>query len=472
MTLQEIFALWSKAGQGNNQLPPNTPIADVMNGTQTEEVTDEASTVRPRMLGTAPPPPLNSLPHINVTGAPINDPQPAAAPPTAIAQATAAGAPNANGDQSVTYPPLDNSSLTPAERAQYLRQYGREPSETPRGAEKTQADQGPGILSKVGGYLNSQFRFTDPDFLGRLGNGLAVAGSQDPFKALMMLKQQQAEAEKNRLARIKAMNGETKPLGTDGVMQVFGPDGRVIQTYIDPVAAASAKQSREGKMVDRLDAIMAQARATEGVRRNTEVFDNTVKEAGGMTSKPEFSAEVTRSIGKIDNIIAKIPDINTVDVPGVGPVQNPLAASIIDNTYGRAVGSDDYKTRRELAGYYAKDVLEDVKKLGANPSNADREFLAKPIPKQDDPVAYQLQYAKEMRMRLQESEERRVGAAQRRDSLVSGPSGRSQAAPPSTPAPQRNAEIEAKLKAAGKAYDPTAYDYRTLPNGEVQSRKK
>ena len=143
MTLQEIFALLSKAGQGGNQLSPNTPISEVMNGTQTAAVSDEAASVRPRMLGTEPPP--DSLPTTIVKATPLTDPQPAAVVPTAMAQATAAGAPNTNGDQSVTYPPLDNRPLSAQEREQYRRQYGKYPPETPRDAQRSTTAQGPGI---------------------------------------------------------------------------------------------------------------------------------------------------------------------------------------------------------------------------------------------------------------------------------------------------------------------------------------
>lgn len=341
----------------------------------------------------------------------------------------------------------------------------------------------PGILSQAGTYLNKQFGFDQPDFLSRLGNGLAVAGSQDPFKALMMLKAQESENAKIKVAQQKANRGETKHIA-GALFGVYGPDGTLQRTFVDPTAGKyeNDKAARDAEIG--LGKTVQSGVIQEMIKKQMATFDDTIKEAGGATSKPEYSTDVARQVAKLDGIIAKIPAMNTVDVPGMGPVESPALASLRDNTYGRVANTEEYKTRRDLQAYYTKDVLADVKKLGANPSNADREFIAKPIPKADDPIAYQVEYAQEMRNRLHEAETRRVAAAQQRDaaagsSVVAGSRAAPAASAPAAAAPAAaaNTPVPSAMKTqattAFGAYEPDKYEYGINPaTGKFARRPK
>lgn len=73
---------------------------------------------------------------------------------------------------------------------------------------KQAAAQGGGILK----MLDNAVGFSQPDFIGRLGTALAVAGSQDPTKALMMVQQNRAEETKLREATRRANQPKFTPL--------------------------------------------------------------------------------------------------------------------------------------------------------------------------------------------------------------------------------------------------------------------
>lgn len=273
------------------------------------------------------------------------------------------------------------------------------------------AAEEPGFLSK---FFNNQDSNGNTAFIHAM-RGLGAAGSRDPLKAMSQYNEQDVEGQKMRIARRKAMQPVVDQIAGTPFFQITHPDGRV-ETSSNPALAEFYKKQQETKLSDRIDGMRTQAVLNENVRKESEAFKGTVEAAGGPTSKPEFSPEVTRTLSKIDGILAKIPQVNTIDVPGVGKVQNPFVASIIDNTWGRVASTPDYETRRELDYYLKGDVLADIKRLGANPSEGDRKFMEKRVPQPDDPVARQLEYVQEMRQRLLESENRRVAAAQQRDS--------------------------------------------------------
>ena len=83
--------------------------------------------------------------------------------------------------------------------------------------------QGNGIL----GYLDNAVGYSQPDFLSRFGTALAVAGSQDPAKALMMVQQNRNEEAKVAEARRKANMPKFDPIAGTPFSQVTYPDGRV-----------------------------------------------------------------------------------------------------------------------------------------------------------------------------------------------------------------------------------------------------
>lgn len=247
-----------------------------------------------------------------------------------------------------------------------------------------------GVLSQAGEYMNAQFRPGDPDFLQRLGNGLAVAGSQDPFKALMMLRAQQAEDQKIRQARIKAMQGETKPLGDNGVMIEYNPDGSVKRTYIDEVIARASREAQERQMQIKKNTIDYTADVTtERDRQRAAEADKAAKRDAAI--KDEQDAKKTASKAAED----AIPVLN--DVKGLS--ERWKEALKLVGTQGTAAqlqgipfisgiagffGGDEVAKNKFLEGLTVDETLLNTARTKGAISNQEMTLFKSPIPSVTD----------------------------------------------------------------------------------------
>lgn len=180
-----------------------------------------------------------------------------------------------------------------------------------------------GILSKAGEYLNNQLGFDQPDFVSRLGNALAVAGSQDPTKALLQLQQNRAEGAKMSEARRRANQPKFDPIAGTPFTRVTTPDGRFFDVRSEALSEYYKSQS-ESKANQKVEDAVLQDRLARG--RDSTKAD--IKAAD--TAEPQLK-QVQEQLAAITEARSTLPRMGKMDQlkGAAGPVGD-FAASMAD----------------------------------------------------------------------------------------------------------------------------------------------
>lgn len=268
----------------------------------------------------------------------------------------------------------------------------------------TPVPQQPGIFSRL---MDGSKTGVSP--IEHLLRGFTAAGSQDPAKTMMQFAAQDSENEKVREARRQANRPKFTPIGP----------GTVMVEHLGKVDFMPVEQAREFALkMEGVKATSAQERQVAGILAGEEAKkrikdrEGVVEAAGGVTTKPEFSADVRASLDRVDSLLKTLPQADTLP----GGFNNPTIANAIDQTWGRVAGTADYEARRNADTLFKEITLSFVKKLGTNPSEGDRRFAERMQAAQDDPTSRKLALLQEYRDRTERAENSRIEAAIRRDS--------------------------------------------------------
>lgn len=315
----------------------------------------------------------------------------------------------------------------------------------------------PGILSKAGTFLNNQFGFDQPDFLSRFGNALAVAGSADPARSLAMLRQAQAEDEKNRAARA-ALNrpkivGSAGPNGAIQLLQM--PDGSIVPRTLDEVV----KMTKDIKSAD-FAADVQKALLIEKAKDEIKAAADERKRAADSSGERVQAGLNVQQLNQIADSLEKT-DTATGPVIGLLPkwardIVTPQGASLQDAAERIIQGG----LRATLGGQFTQVEGDRFLARAYNPRLSEQQNAANLRTIAREIAAMQL------------DKDNALKYFQANGTLEGFVPNANAGAAPAAPAARANPAIEAQLKAAGKPYDPANYEYRIGANGEVLARKK
>jgi hypothetical protein len=180
--------------------------------------------------------------------------------------------------------------------------------------------------------LDNAVGFSQPDFIGRLGTALAVAGSQDPAKALMQVQQNRAEeakiAEARRQRMIPKIVGSAGPNGAIQLVQM--PDGSIVPRTLDQVMQMN-KEIKNLDFRNDVDKAIAIETAKDKIRT---VQDDRKRDADGATERVQAGLSV-QQLNQIADSLEKT-DTATGPVLGLLPkmlrdVITPQGASLQDS---------------------------------------------------------------------------------------------------------------------------------------------
>lgn len=311
-----------------------------------------------------------------------------------------------------------------------------------------------GFMGKAGDYLNNAFGFSDPDFLGRLGNALAVAGSQDPQKALMMLRNAQTEDEKVRQARLKAKQGETKYLG-NGLFAEYSADGKLSRTYVDPTTAAIEAKARDEKLTDKVDGMIAQGRITQATQQ-AQLENKTAADARPMLN--DIQGLKGRWGQAMEVVSGQGVGAQIQGIPGIAGIAGFF-------------GGDEVAKNKFLQGLTVDETLLNTAKTKGAISNQEMNLFKSPIPSITDDREKVWKPWIEKRLEVLDKMEKFYASEVGRDAAPganlpqSSRSGATASPPPSD-------QLRAAVTAAGIPFEPEKFQYRIGPNGQVQRKAK
>lgn len=299
--------------------------------------------------------------------------------------------------------------------------------------------------------------------------GLGAAGSADPMKAMAQFAAQDTENMKLSEARRRANMPKVDHIAGTPYFQITKPDGTTQMTS-NPALAKFYEDESKRKLLEKKNSIDYQADATEDARRRGVIFEKATTEAGGATTKAEFSPAVSTQLKQVDELLKQVPGLEKLPFD----ISSPVVSNVWDQTVGRVFGTNDYEVRRNVDTVFKGATLEVVKSLGSNPSEGDRKFAELMQASQDDPLGRKLMMLQEYRSRIKSREDSRVEAAQRRDSLTNESAGRqATATPTAAAAPTAPAASRGVARPANKAqYDALEKgDKYIAPNGMELTKK-
>lgn len=198
------------------------------------------------------------------------------------------------------------------------------------------------------------------------------------------------------------------PLADGAFSQISFPDGTV-QIVANPDVEKAILKRDAAKGEASLNRAVTVATLTDANKTGQlELKDNlTTAGPGAVTT---FNPAITSSVDKLDKIY------NWIDTGAADKVLGmnlPPASEAIDRVYGRAVGTENYKNRRELDSFIGMSVLDKAQAMKGALSDNDIKFLEKIQPKSDDPAPKKLEYLREFKARIIAEENRRIEAAKK-----------------------------------------------------------
>lgn len=197
-----------------------------------------------------------------------------------------------------------------------------------RSQEPAGGGEGTGIL----GYLDKAVGFSEPGFVGRLGTALAVAGSQDPTRALLQVQQNRGEeaklAEARRQRMIPKIVGSAGPNGAIQLVQM--PDGSIVPRTLDQVMAMNT-QMKTLDFKNDVDKAIAIEKAKDTIKTGAE---ERKSDREGATERVQAGLSV-QQLNQIADSLEKT-DTATGPILGLLPkvlrdVITPQGASLQDS---------------------------------------------------------------------------------------------------------------------------------------------
>ena len=198
------------------------------------------------------------------------------------------------------------------------------------------------------------------------------------------------------------------PLADGAFSQISFPDGTV-QIVSNPDVEAAILKRDAAKGEASLNKAVTVARVVDAAKTGQAELKSDMATAG-PGAVTTFNPAITSSVDKLDKIY------NWIDTGAADKVLGmnlPPASEAIDRVYGRAIGSENYKNRRELDSFIGMSVLDQAQAMKGALSDNDIKFLAKIQPKSDDPSSKKLEYLREFKARIIAEENRRIEAAKK-----------------------------------------------------------
>lgn len=318
-----------------------------------------------------------------------------------------------------------------------------QPTQVPQ--QPQQQQQAPGGFD-MQGILNSAGIKTD-GLMGRFGNALLAAGSEDPAAAILQLN-------KARREQIDANKPKVTPLADGAFSLVTFPDGRTQIMKNDDVAQFLRDQETN-KMANALAKIGYQGTVTQA-NQSAQVNNKTAGEARqALQASQALYDGWNKALGIVEGQAKDNPTMSKAQglLPGVAGF----------------FGGDQVASNKFLQGLKVDETLLNTARTKGAISNAEMELFASPIPALSDDrekvwkpyIEARLPVIKKL-MEFQQAEAARGDQAP--GANIPTPGG----GKPAAAAPQPL--DEAQVKSAGMAYDP-GYEY-AMVNGQLMKRKK
>jgi hypothetical protein len=317
-----------------------------------------------------------------------------------------------------------------------------------------------GALGKARDFVDQQVGFSQPDFLSRFGTALAVAGSQDPTKALLQVQQNRSEEAKLREAArqrmIPKIVGSAGPNGAIQLVQM--PDGRIVPQTLDQVMEMNRTLKSADFEADVRKAILVE-KAKDEIKSGAEA----------RKSERESSTERVQaglSVQQLNQIADSLEKTDTATGPVIGllpkwarDIITPEGASLQDAAERIVQGG----LRATLGGQFTQ-------------AEGDR-FLARAY----NPRLSEQQNAQNLRTiareiaAMQLDKNRALEHFKQNGTLegfVPNANAQAPAASPAQPGPPASDQLRAAVTAAGIPFEPDKFQYRIGPNGQVQRKAK
>jgi hypothetical protein len=258
MTLSDILRFFSGAADGQRMGGPQEPVVDAFPARSGVLSAPTAGGgrgfVNPPMANPRGPRPQNALMPL------AQGPEVQSSPVAAIM--TGASEPTMMPD------PVEPISYANPSDAQMVNVPGATPMQRATG-------NSPGILDRIGSAVSA------PGFLGRVGTSLAVAGSQDPTKALLLVQQQRAEEAKRAAERASANRpkivGSAGPNGAIQLVQM--PDGSIVPKTLEEVMEMN-KQMKSMDFQNDVNKALAIEKAKDDLKAGAEERKRQAESSG------------------------------------------------------------------------------------------------------------------------------------------------------------------------------------------------
>lgn len=217
-----------------------------------------------------------------------------------------------------------------------------------------------GILGKVGDFLG-------PNFVGRLGDGLLVAGSQDPARALAQLSAQRAEEEEAKAKRAAAGRPKVTPLADGSFSLVSFPDGSTKVIRNSEVADYQTQKAELGS-ANKMVQMLLQGKI------NADMVNERID--------AKTSAEARPMLNDTINLREKYGQaLEMIDGQGTwAQVQGVPGISGIANFFG----TDDSAKNKFLQGLAVSETLLNTALTKGAISNQEMNLFKSPIPSLSD----------------------------------------------------------------------------------------
>jgi hypothetical protein len=318
-----------------------------------------------------------------------------------------------------------------------------------------------GVLSRAGSYLNQQFGFDQPDFLSRFGTALAIAGSQDPTKALMQLQQNRSEQAKIEEARRQRMMpkivGSAGPNGAIQLVQM--PDGNIVPKTLDQVMEMNKAMKATDFASDVQKAILVE-KAKDEIKTGAEARKREADSSGERVQaglNVQQLNQIADSLEKTDTatgpVIGLLPKWARDIVTPQGASLQDAAERIVQGGLRATLGGQFTQVEGDRFLARAYNPRLDEKQNAANLRTIAREIAAMQLDK-DNALTYFKQ-----------------------NGTLEGfvPNANAQtpaAASPAQSGPPASDQLRAAVTAAGIPFEPEKFQYRIGPNGQVQRKAK
>jgi hypothetical protein len=336
---------------------------------------------------------------------------------------------------------------TPVQQAMQPDLPAPDAQETAGAAAPASGAESPGIL----GYLDKAVGFSQPDFIGRLGTALAVAGSQDPTKALMQVQQNRGEEAKIAEARRRSNQPKIEPITGTPFFQITYPDGRM-ETVNNPALAKFYQEQSASKAANK--------------RSDMELQAELNAKANLGKADIKASEEARPLLNDIQSLKGRWQQAQGI-IAGQGTMAQIQGIPGIAGIAG-FFGGDEVAKNKFLEGLTVDETLLNTARTKGAISNQEMNLFKSPIPSVTDDREKVWKPWIEKRLEvLDKMEKFQAGEVARSPAANTAP-----AAPAAAASPPPSDQLRSAVTAAGIPFEPEKFQYRIGPNGQVQRKAK